>query len=257
MSSRLQGILRLATAAALGATLVGGVNAIGGTDAVGAQRTAGPEPANLGQDKLAVQDFYGDTEDAAGHHHASQGSAWDQQTTAEVAAAQAHLAKRLAEGVRNPAIVLDIDDTSELTYGWEADRDFGFDEAAQRDAIRHRAFEPIGPTRELARWAAEHGVKVYFLTGRGESLGPDSLRNLAAEGFPQPAGAFFKPERSAPDYLPCGLDCSTIEYKSGTRAHLEDHGEHIVLNLGDQHSDLAGGHAEKPVKLPNPMYYLP
>ena len=83
------------------------------------------------------------------------------------------------------------------------------------------------------------------------------MRNLAAEGFPQPAGAFFKPERSAPDYLPCGLDCSTIEYKSGTRAHLEDQGEHIVLNLGDQHSDLAGGHAEKPVKLPNPMYYLP
>ena len=31
----------------------------------------------------------------------------------------------------------------------------------------------------------------------------------------------------------------------------------IIANFGDQFSDLIGGHADKPVKLPNPTYYLP
>ena len=250
MSSRV-GIVKLATAAALGATLAGGAGALG------AQQAAAPEPDNLGQAKQAVQEYYGDHEDSAGEHHASPGSAWDVDTEREVTGARAYLQRRLTEGVPNPAIVLDVDDTSEVTYGWEAGRDFGFDEAAQREAIEKGVFEPIGHTRELAQWAAGHGVRVYFITGRGESLQDASLRNLAGEGFPSPAGAFFKPETHAPDYLPCGLDCSTVEYKSGTRAHLESQGAHILLNIGDQHSDLQGGHAEKPVKLPNPMYYLP
>ena len=32
---------------------------------------------------------------------------------------------------------------------------------------------------------------------------------------------------------------------------------HIIANFGDQFSDLQGGFADKPVKLPNPTYYLP
>ena len=31
----------------------------------------------------------------------------------------------------------------------------------------------------------------------------------------------------------------------------------ILVNVGDQDSDLAGGHAVRPFKLPNPMYYIP
>ena len=52
-------------------------------------------------------------------------------------------------------------------------------------------------------------------------------------------------------------DLNTVQYKSGTRAHIASMGSNIVLNLGDQFSDLEGGYAERPVKLPNPMYYLP
>ena len=83
------------------------------------------------------------------------------------------------------------------------------------------------------------------------------VKNLANEGYPAPAEAFFKPSRIAPDYLPCGLTCTTVQYKSGTRAHIQATGAHIVLNLGDQFNDLEGGYADNPVKLPNPMYYLP
>jgi hypothetical protein len=31
----------------------------------------------------------------------------------------------------------------------------------------------------------------------------------------------------------------------------------VVANFGDQFSDLIGGHALAPIKLPNPTYYLP
>jgi hypothetical protein len=52
--------------------------------------------------------------------------------------------------------------------------------------------------------------------------------------------------------------CSTIEYKSTVRKHVvKDLGYDVVANFGDQYSDLIGGWADRTVKLPNPMYYLP
>ncbi|WUV09249.1 hypothetical protein OG738_02700 [Amycolatopsis sp. NBC_01488] len=50
---------------------------------------------------------------------------------------------------------------------------------------------------------------------------------------------------------------STTRPRSPTRAHIEATGAKIVLNVGDQFSDLEGGYALHPTKLPNPMYYLP
>ncbi|WP_158887391.1 HAD family acid phosphatase [Amycolatopsis anabasis] len=251
---RVPGLLKLAAAAAVGATIAGGATALATQDdAARAHR----EPANLGQVKNDVRAYYGDYLDAAGKHHHSETSQWAKETAKQVTGAKAYLARRLADGVKNPAIVLDIDDTSEITYGWEADNDFGFDPVKQEQAINAGTFQPIKPTLELANWAARRGVRVYFLTGRKEHQGPASLKNLANEGYPAPAEAFFKPETKAPEYLPCGLTCDTIQYKSGTRAHIAAQGSAIVLNLGDQFSDLEGGYAERPVKLPNPMYYLP
>ncbi|KAA9153239.1 acid phosphatase [Amycolatopsis acidicola] len=244
------GLLKLAAAAAIGATIAGGTTAL-------ATQGGSSEPDNIGQVKLDVKAYYGDSVDAEGHHHYSETSQWAQDTRRQVGQARQYLERRLAQGVADPAIVLDVDDTSEITYGWEADNDFGFDPVKQQQAIDDGTFTAIEPTLELANWAAQHGVKVYFLTGRSRHQGPATLKNLANEGYPAPAEAFFKPEGAAPDYLSCGLSCTTVEYKSGTRAHIEATGAHLVLNLGDQYSDLEGGRAERAVKLPNPMYYLP
>jgi len=48
-----------------------------------------------------------------------------------------------------------------------------------------------------------------------------------------------------------------VPYKTGARKDLEKKGARIVLNVGDQQSDLSGGHAKYTVKLPNPMYFTP
>ncbi|MGW4489076.1 HAD family acid phosphatase [Amycolatopsis sp. NPDC004368] len=252
--SRFPVLLKLAAAAAIGATVAGGATALAGSNAVTAAH--GREPANIGQVKNDVKAYYGDYLDASGKHQFSETSRFATDTQRIVADAKRYLTQKLGK-VKNPAIVLDVDDTSEVTYGWEADNDFGFDPVKQQQAIDNGTFVANKPVLQLANWAAQRGVKVYFLTGRSTAQGPQSLKNLAGEGYPAPAGAFFKPAGTAPDYLPCGLTCTTIQYKSGTRAHIQATGAHIVLNLGDQFSDLEGGYADHPVKLPNPMYYLP
>jgi predicted secreted acid phosphatase len=51
---------------------------------------------------------------------------------------------------------------------------------------------------------------------------------------------------------------STTEYKSGERRKIVDAGYRIILNVGDQLSDLNGNpQAERSVELPNPFYYIP
>ena len=112
----------------------------------------------------------------------------------------------------------------------------------------------IGATRDLANWAHGKGVRVFFITGRREPMRAATQSGLARHGFPAADGLFLKPVDQAPDYLPCGTRCDTVGYKSGTRAHLEAQGNTIIANLGDQNSDLAGGHAERGFKLPNPVY---
>jgi len=40
------------------------------------------------------------------------------------------------------------------------------------------------------------------------------------------------------------------------RSQIEADGYTIIANIGDQASDLQGGHAEKTFKLPNPFYIV-
>jgi hypothetical protein len=50
---------------------------------------------------------------------------------------------------------------------------------------------------------------------------------------------------------------TTVQYKSSARAAIEQQGYRIIANVGDQYSDLAGGHADVAYKLANPFYFLP
>lgn len=215
------------------------------------------EPTNLGQVKNDVRNYYGAYRDDEGHYHHSDTSQWGTDVEHRIAEAKSYLANRLSEGVRNPAIVLDIDDTAETTFGPSADNDFGFDPVKNDQAILAGVFPAISRTRDFANWAAQQNVRVYFVTGRKPAQSEASLKHLADEGYPTPAEAYFKPTTTAPDYLPCGLTCPTADYKAYTRAHIESEGATIVVNIGDQDSDLQHGHAERQIKLPNPMYYLP
>lgn len=64
---------------------------------------------------------------------------------------------------------------------------------------------------------------------------------------------FLKPA-APPAYLDCAKapNCTTIEYKSGTRKHISSQGYKIGADFGTQYSDLLGGNAGHQVKIPTP-----
>jgi predicted secreted acid phosphatase len=175
------------------------------------------------------------------------------------------------------AILLDVDDTSLATWNYEVFSNWAFNPTTNGQFVTEQRFPAVPGMVDMAKSAEREGYAIFFLTGRGAAQEPATLGNLTADGvgvdagYPKPTtlrdgedGLFTKPAvADYPDYLKsaCAGDpngsCTTIHYKSATRAHIESLGYEIVANFGDQFSDLKGGHADRTFKLPNPNYYLP
>jgi predicted secreted acid phosphatase len=107
----------------------------------------------------------------------------------------------------------------------------------------------IEATLKLYEYAKEKGVAIFFITGRHEILRDATQKNLKSVGYVDWDGLYLKPN----DYK----EKSVIPYKSSTRKMIQQMGSYIVVNIGDQFSDLAGGYAERVFKLPNPFYFIP
>ncbi len=184
----------------------------------------------------------------------------------EVHGIEAHAKTFLAHrphhnGAPKPAVVFDIDDTTLNTYDYEIASQFAYTPASNAAFVNAKAFPAVFGMPALVNWAGSHGYTVFFLTGRPEAQRAPTVGNLQDVGYAvptDPSHVYLK-QPTPPSYLHCAAapTCTTIEYKSGTRAHIEASGYHIVADFGDQFSDLKGGHAGHQVKLPNPMYYLP
>ena len=175
------------------------------------------------------------------------------------------------------AIVLDVDDTTLVTWNYEIFSNWAYNPTTNATFVTEQRFPAVFGMVELARDAEREGYAVFFLTGRPATQEQATLGNLTADGvgvdagYPKPTtlsdnedGLFTKPAvADYPDYLKaaCAGDpngsCTTVHYKSATRAHIESLGYDIVANFGDQFSDLEGGHADRTFKLPNPNYFLP
>ena len=162
---------------------------------------------------------------------------------------------------RRPAVVFDVDDTTLWTYDMEdAAMHFNFDPALQNEWVQAKRFKAVPAMPAVVRAAKRAGCKVIGITGRRDDQRVATLRNLRKYyGNAFRWKWFFTKwaDGNRPGYISCRTPrCTRVEFKSQTRAHVERLGLRIILNLGDQHSDLIGGHG-KPVKLPNPTYYLP
>jgi predicted secreted acid phosphatase len=179
--------------------------------------------------------------------------------------------------VPNRAIVLDVDDTTLATWNYEIFSNWAFNPATNGQFVTDQRFPAVPGMVEMVQQAANEGYAIFFLTGRGAGQEAATLGNLTSDGvgvdagYPAPTtlnngedGLFTKPAvANYPPYLQaaCADDpngsCTTIHYKSATRAHIESLGYDIVGNFGDQFSDLEGGFADKTFKMPNPNYFLP
>jgi HAD superfamily, subfamily IIIB (Acid phosphatase) len=75
------------------------------------------------------------------------------------------------------------------------------------------------------------------------------MRNLHRVGFVGYRGVYLEPNSAR--YT------SAADFKTPKREKIEKDGYTIIANVGDQPSDLAGGHAEMTFLLPNPFYRIP
>lgn len=106
----------------------------------------------------------------------------------------------------------------------------------------------ITPVARLVALARAQGIEIVFLTGRRESRREATLRNLDRVGLPPPFQLIMKPTEHVG---------ATGGFKEAARNALTKNGAAIVLNIGDQRSDLDGQGAPHEFLLPNPFYFTP
>ena len=149
------------------------------------------------------------------------------------------------------ALVLDIDETSLSNWAVEIHDDFTYIPNDSNLCVALQCSRAIAGTLRLFKQAERDKVAVFFVTGRPEGQRADTVTNLQAEGYDKWEGLYLRPEDHAKTQ-------TVADYKSGERAKIIAMGYRIVLNVGDQQSDLEGNpQAEHSVKLPNPFYFIP
>lgn len=200
-----------------------------------AMRADMPIP-NLGVIKRQIREYYA-------------GGAYRTDLQRVTAGAQQYLEENLPRFAQaRPAIVLDIDETaiSNLDYFLKYDLSFLPEE--------FNAFIGLGDSPAIAevldiyRYCRARGVTVFFISGRLEKQREATDRNLKKAGYLDWQELILRPE---------GQSQPSSFFKAAARRRLVSQGYSIILNMGDQESDLAGGYAEAQFKLPNPIYWIP
>jgi hypothetical protein len=173
--------------------------------------------------------------------------AYPGQVAAVVAQAETWLEQRAAAktpGERLTA-VFDLDET--LLSNWDhfEPQDFGWLDETWNAWMARGEAPAIEPVKELFLRARRLGIEVVLLSGRRETGRPGTAKNLRAIGCGDYAALILRPADS---------QGKVAAFKAAERKKLAESGRTIVLNIGDQESDLAGGYAEKTFLLPNPAY---
>jgi predicted secreted acid phosphatase len=145
------------------------------------------------------------------------------------------------------AAVFDIDETALSNWEMLADCGFCSYRAQTRFYPRPSHDPPIVPVRDLFDFAKQQAVAVFFVTGRTEDQRGITIANLNCAGYKNWNGLLMQ----RPDNRE-----SAAVFKRRARRQIELMGFTIVLNIGDQASDLVGCCAERVFKLPNPFYLI-
>jgi predicted secreted acid phosphatase len=172
---------------------------------------------------------------------------WDQDIATTTAAATKSLKSQLVKKPRKPAIVIDIDDTLESSY--ECMKRSNFERSSSALCVLNFDQTPIAPTWKLLKLAQKSKVAVYLITGRPDGLRDGTIKQLKEDGL---KGRYVLVTRQNDQ-----LGQPAAPYKTAARKAIERKGLKILVNIGDQKSDLSGGFSVKRFKLPNPMYFTP
>jgi predicted secreted acid phosphatase len=204
-----------------------------------------PPPLNIGTIKTLLLAYHKNNYDA--------------DVAAVFDTAQKYIEQNAAQAKR-PALVLDIDETSLSNWPNLLADNFGFVADGPCDVlpkgpcgfnqwIMKGSAKAIEPARKLFDAAKAKGVAVIFITGRPDSQRDITMINLDHAGYQGWTELRTRPDRD---------DRPTVQaYKTAERIKVEAEGYTIVANVGDQMSDIDGGHSGCPFKVPNPFYFIP
>lgn len=273
-------VMAAAVVALVAAGLAGALS--GSVPAPPANPTSADQIQNIDQVKTAIKGYYGDTLTSqldpvlgtVALHQFSPTGAYAEEMAGVVSDAEKFLKNPHVSGDAGAtpgtkAVLFDIDDTTLNTYSYEIYSNFVFNPTTNASFVNAClttgcVFPAVPHMVELEQFAEAQGYTVFFLTGRPHNPTTDqtagTLANLTAAGYDVDADNVYLKDATGtlqPWLSSCAPTCTTIQYKSLTRQHIESLGYDIVANFGDQFSDLSGGFADKTFKLPNPMYFLP
>lgn len=198
------------------------------------------EPTNLGLQKLELERYF-------------DSGRYESDIATKVSEAKYYLQFRLTQNARlkypkKLAIVLDIDETSLSNYDDIKRFQFG-GTPEEIEAAADDGHDPvIERTLSLFNYAKSHDIAIFFVSGRKQFDRKITEKNLHDAGYNNWDGLFLE----ADTYH----KASAIPFKTAARKKIIEMGYDIVLNMGDQYSDLKGGYADMTIKLPNPFYYL-
>ncbi|MEU1424567.1 HAD family acid phosphatase [Kitasatospora sp. NPDC005751] len=202
---------RLVAAAALTAAITAGL----ATPAVAAPKAPAAPVAPVKAPAVA----------AAASSGAVTEAQWLADVGAAIAPARAYVEQRTATPTgEKPAIVFDIDNTTLATH------------------FHPFAMPGIAPVVELAQYAHSRGVAIIFVTARVDFIDPITRHSLAAAGY-------TVDELHGRDL--CDLFKPVQQYKTDERVEVENEGYTIIASVGNNWTDLDGGHAERTFKLPD------
>jgi HAD superfamily, subfamily IIIB (Acid phosphatase) len=235
-----------------------------------ANPTSADQIQNIDQVKTAIKGYYGDMIDPTRVnpidgkpiHTFSPTGAYANEVGGIVDGAENYLQRppaiRGSLNLNRKSVVFDVDDTTLNTYSYEIYTNFVYNPTSNAAFVNAEVFPAVPHMVDLEHFAESRGYTIFFLTGRPGTQRAATVGNLQNEGYDVNNSNVYLKDYATDTWLsPCAPSCSTTQYKSLTRAHIESLGYDIVGNFGDQYSDLNGGFADQTFKMPNPMYYLP
>lgn len=146
------------------------------------------------------------------------------------------------------AVVFDIDETTLTNLSLMQAYGFGYNPKVWNDWVNEGRAPAIIPVQTVYDNAVRHNVAVFFITARTEDNRAGTEKNLREVGYETWTRIYFLADKTQPR--------SSRQYKTEVRRDIESQGYTIIANIGDQDSDLLGGHAERFFKLPNPFYVV-
>jgi len=234
-----------------------------------ANPTSADQIQNIDQVKTAIKAYYGDTLDTTtvdpvtglkDLHTFSPTGAYANEVDGIVSEAKWYLShsQHAQTGPGTKAVLFDVDDTTLNTYSYEIFSNFVYNPTTNAQFVNAEVFPAVPHMVGLEKYAESRGYKVFFLTGRPGTQRTATEGNLTNVGYDVKDSNVYLKDYTADTWLsPCATTCTTDQYKTLTRQHIESLGYDIVANFGDQYSDLNGGFADRTFKIPNPMYFLP